>query len=214
MALVFCWFMFVLFFFLLLFLDVFGVFLFFVLVVPVAFVVFAVLVLPPSFCSFCSCFSCLPVLLLVLFFFFFLLLFFFSCVCLLVIVVLFPAFVRNRVAFPAQHQQIITGPTYFQILLMPYASLPSAMQVPTARSKVSCRRRSRRWPIQTHRRPAVPVFPEFFGASAGWTLEKIVGGTIVAHTHESWESKGTPPATATRHRGSNGLNGLLTTMIL
>lgn len=209
----FLFFMFVLFFFLLLFLDVFGVFLFFVLVVPVAFVVFAVLVLPPSFCSFCSCFSCLPVLLLVLFFFF-LLLFFFSCVCLLVIVVLFPAFVRNRVAFPAQHQQIITGPTYFHILLMPYASLPSAMQVPTARSKVSCRRRSRRWPIQTHRRPAVPVFSEFFGASAGWTLEKIVGGTIVAHTHESWESKGTPPATATRHRGSNGLNGLLTTMIL
>ena len=160
-----------------LFVVVFGCFwcfLLFVLVVPVAFVVFAVLVLPPSFCSFCSCFSCLPVLLLVLFFFFFfffLLLFFFSCVCLLVIVVLFPAFAMNMVAFPAQHQQIITGPTGFHILLLhPYLR------------RCRCQQRDRKF----HAGFGVgdgrygPTEGRSAGASAGWALEKIFGGTIVA----------------------------------
>lgn len=156
-----------------LFVVVFGCFwcfLLFVLVVPVAFVVFAVLVLPPSFCSFCSCFSCLPVLLLVLFFFF-LLLFFFSCVCLLVIVVLFPALAMNMVAFPAQHQQIITGPTGFHILLLhPYLR------------RCRCQQRDRKF----HAGFGVgdgrygPTEGRSAGASAGWALEKIFGGTIVA----------------------------------
>ena len=128
---------------------------------------FAVLVLPPSFCSFCSCLSCLPVLLLVLFFFFFfLLLFFFSCVCLLVIVVLFPAFAMNMVAFPAQHQQIITGPTGFHILLLhPYLR------------RCRCQQRDRKF----HAGFGVgdgrygPTEGRSAGASAGWALEKIFG---------------------------------------